>query len=148
MWFGVNSPFSQTGKSRVGWIGNQSYSPCEEIFPNWKNARKTLDIYIDNLGGWKVDVLDTRVKISLINDEYIYVSEEDKYTFLEIWESTLNDYLPDMDDILGIKVTSNTENEVLHKIYEREQYITSIGGNPLKEELRFRLGITPFPKER
>jgi hypothetical protein len=131
------------------WINNECI-PCEDLFPNWANARNTLFNISNRIGDWILsypspsELVIQRIfpynKIMAIIDK-----EEipDVYWPLieTLWAQLIKDYSADLFEFVGSKQTKTAELSIVNKLKNRETFIIRCGGLNFAEEFQMRVGI-------
>ena len=132
---------------------DNKYIPCEELFPGWMTAGIILKDFCAKVKEWGISGNENNLNISLeypwVRDELsgemvpqiLFFPEEDIDRVISIIDRLQFDYNPNIDDCLYKINNEWIKNEILNRIKNYECNIIELGGRPILEELKFRLGI-------
>jgi len=127
----------------VDWL-DRPFRHVEEIFPEWPEAREVLSRSCELIGGWDIhiDSSNLHIVISSIAIDGPSIPENEKSKLREIAEGVIYDYSPDFEKYKGEKNIPSIRDIILGDIMSREAYIMSITGRDMKDEFRYRTGIS------
>jgi hypothetical protein len=125
----------------------ENFVPCEALFPQWMTARIILDEFVKRLGRFRVSANGSAVSIHLDQGYPIeVVPPEDREKVRYILENACARFLPDLREFLNNAINESTMYNVLSAIENHAMERLHRGEPSLKDELRFDLGLTPFPQ--
>lgn len=124
-----------------------NFVPCEELFPQWMTARIILGEFVGKIGGFYLSAEGNDLSLHFEQGYPIEAfPEEDGQKATEIINRTVTNFLPDLSQFLGQQINNMTANNILGFIENNRKEKMYQGKASLKDDLRFSLGITPFPR--
>ena len=135
------------------WINN-TFIPCELMFPEWIMARTFLTDFCNRTKYFGISGKECDIQISLdyplVKDEIseelvsvvLFVPPEDREKVMGICNQLHQDYIPtEIYDFIFERNTEMLRYSILNKIKSCEQYLMSYRCRDVLSELKFRLGV-------
>ena len=132
-------------------LNPKDYIPCEQLFPEWSNAREALNSYCSKtkrliaVQGKEATSLEITINIDKHIEQIIKMPEE---LFLETANTITNiineivpHYIPELDHYLSSKITDYLLVSITHECIAYEDQIINEGYFSLQDAIRFKLGV-------
>lgn len=133
------------------WL-DRPFQTVQERFPQWLAAEILLETYIDDLGdftiamdGYNCAVGPVQPTVMDVYGErvpaYMTFPPEDRPLFLEILAKCVQDFLPNLDPMLGQPICQANLYAIESMVKTYHRAIENMGGPGFKDWLRYNLGL-------